>query len=178
MDKVLVYLSIIHEGDWNKIYNHISEKLPVDKEEMERVINSNTCDYITILDSKYPIQLKHIFKPPFVLFYKGNVDLLTNEELKKIAVIGSRLNTDYGKHVTEEICQNIVCNSSSVIVSGLAKGIDSIAHKTCLNCGGKTIAVLGNGLNVVYPKENNKLYELISKTLSEQVFVDNWLWFW
>lgn len=163
MDKILVYLSLIHEGDWDKIYNDIQNKVAVDKEKMEQVLKTNTDNYITLLSANYPIQLKHIFKPPFVLFYKGNIDCLTEKSCKKIAIVGSRENSEYGKSVTESICKTIVNNSSNLIVSGLAKGIDSIAHKTCLENGGKTIAVLGNGLNVIYPKENIRLYELIEK---------------
>ena len=67
----------------------------------------------------------------------------------KIAVIGSRNNSEYGKNITDKICEDLLTNEGVVIVNGLAKGIDSIAHKTCLSNNGKTIAVLGNGLNVI-----------------------------
>lgn len=162
MDKILLYLSIIHKGNWDKIYNDISNKRSINKEEMEIVISSNKEKYISLLDPNYPLILKQIFKPPFILFYRGDLDLITDSSRKKIAVVGSRNNSEYGKIATENICKNLI-NSSVVILSGLAKGIDSIAHKTTLENNGKTIAVLGNGLDYIYPKENKKLYEEITK---------------
>lgn len=160
MNEILVYLSIVHDGDWNKIYNSILQKEPVDKNVVISVVSSLDCNYVTILDNNYPICLKSIYKPPFVLFYKGNYSLLDNDK-KRIAVIGSRLNSEYGKVATEEICKDLIRKENVVIISGCAKGIDSIAHNCCLDNNGKTIGVLGNGINVIYPKENDKLYKSI-----------------
>ena len=161
MEKVLVYLSVIYKGDWDKIYEAILNKQPIDKKDLEKILNTVTDNYITLLNSNYPDSLKQIFKPPFVLFYKGNLSLL-NERVK-IAVIGSRNNSEYGKEVTETICKDLITKGNVTIVSGLAKGADSIAHKTCINENGKTIAVLANGLNITYPKENNCLYKQIAE---------------
>lgn len=164
MNEILVYLSIVHKGNWNIIYKSILDKESVDKDKIKEVVNKIDCSYTTILDENYPDCLKSIYKPPFVLFYKGNLSLLT-ENSKKIAVIGSRLNSDYGKQATETICEGLVKNNC-IIVSGFAKGIDSIAHKSCLQNNGKTIAVLGNGFNIIYPKENKELYkQIINKGL-------------
>lgn len=159
MNDVLLFLTIEHDGDWNKIYKDITEKRPINKEDVEKVKNSipNDCNYITILDNNYPSSLKSIYKPPFLLFYKGNLSLLSSSK-KKVAVIGSRLYTDYGKKAAIEITKDLV-KKDIIIVSGLAKGIDSIAHKTCLENKGSTIAILGNGLDVCYPKENAQLYD-------------------
>ena len=162
MDDVLLYLSIIHNGDWFKIYDDITNKKPINKKDMDDVIKKVKDNYITLLNENYPQCLKSIYKPPFVLFYKGNIDLLASNN-KKVAIIGSRENSEYGKSITKRLCKDLVNNGSITIVSGLAKGIDSIAHKTCLECNGNTIAVLGNGLNVIYPKENKDLYEEIAK---------------
>ena len=166
MHEILVYLSIKYNGDWNKIYQSILDKESIDKEVVKDVVSKLTCNYITLLDKNYPLCLKSIFKPPFVIFYKGDVSLL-NDDKVRIAVIGNRLNSEYGKTVTEKICKELVNeNSNCVIVSGCAKGIDSIAHTSCLNNNGKTIGVLGNGLDIVYPKDNVKLYnEIIEKGL-------------
>jgi DNA processing protein len=161
MESILVYLSIIHDGEWNKIYQDILDKKPVDKEEVEKEIKRLECNYITLLSPNYPNSLKNIFKPPFVLFYKGNIDLI-NDSFKKIAVIGSRENSDYGKESAELIC-NGLSKKEITIVSGLAKGIDSISHKCSLSNNGNTIAVIGNGLNIVYPKENSSLYKEIEE---------------
>ena len=161
MHEILVYLSIIHKGDWNKIYDTILNKEPINKEDVLKVTNHLNCKYITILDPSYPLCLKSIYKPPFVLFYKGDISLLTDNYLR-IAMIGSRLNSEYGKNITECICKDLIKSERNcVIVSGLAKGIDSIAHSCCLNNSGKTIAVLGNGLDIIYPKENKNLYSRI-----------------
>lgn len=159
MEKVLVYLSIIYKGNWQKIYNAIVTKEKINDTNFDIVLKKLEDKYITLLSPDYPTNLKNTFKPPFVLFYKGNIDLLNSK--KKIAVIGSRNNSSYGKQVTESITKDLV-SSDITIVSGLAKGIDSIAHKTCLNNCGNTIAVLGNGLDIVYPKENALLYEEIA----------------
>ena len=163
MEKVLVYLSLIYNGNWDRIYNAILNKEPVDKEKMEECLNELKDNYITLLNPNYPLSLKYIYKPPFVLFYKGDIDLLTDNNLNRIAVIGSRNNSEYGKTITQTICQNMLERNTIVIVSGLAKGIDSIAHRECLKSNGKTIAVLGNGLNVTYPKENANLYKDIAE---------------
>ena len=132
MHEILVYLSIIYEGDWNKIYKSILDKEPINKEEVLNRTKGLNCNYVTLLDSNYPLCLKSIYKPPFVIFYKGDITLLDEEKLK-VAVIGSRLNSEYGKNVTERICMELIKEREDcVIVSGLAKGIDSIAHITCL----------------------------------------------
>lgn len=162
MKEILVYLSIIHNGNWNSIYKDILDKRSINKTELDEKLKNLDVNYITLLDKDYPLSLKSTFKPPFVLFYKGNIDLLKNEK-RKLAVIGSRENSEYGKNVTESICKDLV-KENFVIVSGLAKGIDSIAHHSCLTSNGNTIAVLGNGLNVFYPKENAKLYGEIEKS--------------
>ena len=160
MERVLVYLSIVYKGNWDKIYKAVLNKEYIDKNIMEETLNNTHDKYVTLLSPNYPEILKYIFKPPFVLYYRGNIDLL--KEKIKIAVVGNRKNTEYGKETTEKICSQLVTRGNVVIVSGLAKGIDSIAHKTCLKENGKTIAVLGNGLDIIYPKENAELYKEIS----------------
>ena len=154
MEKILVYFAIKYQGDWDRIYKAINQKEKVDADEMNRVIETNKEKYITLLSDNYPERLKRIYKPPFVLFYRGNIDFIN--ENKTIAIIGSRNNSDYGKTVTENFTSGL-CDEGFAIISGLAKGIDSIAHKTCLRKNGKTIAVLGNGLEVTYPLENKEL---------------------
>ena len=161
MESILVYLSVIHNGEWNEIYQDILDKQPVDKNEVEKEIEKLECNYITLLSPKYPSCLKNIFKPPFVLFYKGNIDLL-NDSGKRIAVVGSRENSDYGKESTKLIIEGLT-KKEVTIVSGLAKGIDSIAHQSTLSNNGNTIAVIGNGLNITYPKENTQLYKDIEE---------------
>ena len=107
----------------------------------------------------YPDKLKNISSPPKELFCLGNLKLF---EMKSIAIIGSRNYSNYGKMVTKDFAYGLAKNNICV-VSGLARGIDSFSHAACLNVEGKTIAVLGSGLNVIYPKENKFLFENIIK---------------
>lgn len=111
----------------------------------------------TILGSDYPQSLKQIAVPPPVIYYKGQ---LPSNEDNLIAVVGCRKSTAYGNLVTENIVKDLV-NEDWIIVSGMARGIDTAAHKSCLQAGGKTIAVLGCGLDIVYPPENKNLAEKI-----------------
>lgn len=107
----------------------------------------------------YPETLKMIEKPPSRLYAIGNIEILKNYG---IAVVGSRCNTKYGEKVCKQFTQSLVEYNFSII-SGLAVGIDSIAHKTCLENSGKTIAVLPCGLENIYPKENINLAKEILK---------------
>ena len=159
MDQILVYFSIKYRGDWDEIYSAINRKEKVDQKEVERVVEECNCKYITLLDDNYPKRLKSIYKPPFVLFYSGDISLLS-DCYKSIGVVGSRNCSNYGKKATQDIVKDLV-KENFIIVSGLAKGIDSISHETCLENNGKTIAVLGNGINIYYPLENSSLQEII-----------------
>jgi DNA processing protein len=107
-------------------------------------------------DEIFPDSLRKIQNPPKCLYCRGNLSLLSSENI--IAVIGSRNCSIEGKEKTKELTSQLV-QSGFVIVSGLAKGIDSIAHQTTIDCRGKTIAVLGSGIDdaSIYPKENLKL---------------------
>ena len=107
--------------------------------------------YTIIGDSDYPEKLQQIYDAPKVLYYKGNIDRL-NENLS-IAIVGSRKNTIYGKECTKKISSELTgCGVN--IISGLAIGIDAIAHEACVNSGGYTVGVLGSGLDKPLPKTN------------------------
>lgn len=108
---------------------------------------------VSLPDRDYPANLRQISDAPPVLYFKGK--LLPEDDLA-IAVVGSRYPTGYGRQVTEQLVSSLVANGLTV-VSGLARGIDSIAHRTAIDSGGRTIAVLGNGVDLVYPPENKKL---------------------
>ena len=159
--EILLYYSIKYHGDWDKIREAIEKKEDLDLKEVKKVVSQNQSEYITILDSeKYPESLKESYKPPFVLFYQGDISLL-NDKNNKIAVVGSRKYSKYGKDMTEQLVKGI--SKDFVIVSGLALGIDAIAHRSAIESGGKTIAILGNGINFHYLEENKDIYEEIKK---------------
>ena len=158
--KILTYLAIKFHGDWDEIYKSIKERQEYPIEEMEKVVSSIKCKAVTILDDDYPQWLKNIYKPPFVLFYYGDLSLAKDIE-NNLAVIGSREPTDYGKKITEYLVKDI--RARYTIVSGLARGIDSIAHTAAIESGAKTIAVLGSGIDYCYPLRNKELYEEIKK---------------
>ena len=110
----------------------------------------------SILDDCYPWDLSEIYDAPVLLFYKGNLDLL---KFPKVAVVGSRACSKQGAKSVEKVIQGL--KNELVIVSGLAKGIDTVAHMAALQNGGKTIAVIGTGLDVFYPKAIKRLHVCI-----------------
>lgn len=108
---------------------------------------------LPLSDALYPAQLKEISDPPLVLFVKGSVDCLL---LPQLAVVGSRNADNSGLQNTKLFCSQLV-KQGLLITSGLAAGIDSAAHQAALQAGGKTIAVMGTGINSIYPKNNRQL---------------------
>jgi len=155
---ILLYFALKHLGDWDKIYASIKNKDRFDEEEFISLKTKLKSFYITIIDDTYPEYLRHSFKPPFVIFYYGNLDLLMLNN--RITVVGSRDCSSYGEQSTQMIVSELA-KENYVIVSGLARGIDTIAHKAAIDAMGKTIAVLGSGIDYCYPKQNKALYEKI-----------------
>jgi len=113
-----------------------------------------------ITDKNYPQRLLNCYDSPIMLYYRGNTDLNTS---KIVAIVGTRNNNEYGKAVCEKLVEDL-SNENILIVSGLAFGIDSIAHKTALRNDMKTIAVLAHGLDRIYPTQNKSL----AKEMTEQ----------
>jgi DNA processing protein len=142
---------------------------------------------MTLLDDIYPVSLKQIEKPPFVLFYKGNLEILKQVQddprshkasegqvgsprlnrgsvkNRFVAVVGTRMVTEYGRVVTKLFASNL-SQAGIVVVSGLALGVDAIVHATTIDTGGKTIAVLGCGIACCYPSSNTPLYHEIVRS--------------
>ncbi len=111
---------------------------------------------LTINEKEYPKCLREIFDPPLVLYYAGKIETLSEPA---VAVVGARRPTPYGRAVADRLAHDLAVKGM-VIVSGLARGIDSISHWGALKAG-KTIAVLGSGLERIYPRENRSLFERI-----------------
>jgi DNA processing protein len=114
---------------------------------------------VPFIHRNYPARLRMIPDPPPVLYVKGE---LRGEDEKCIAVVGSRSASDYGGRVARDLCRGLATLGFTV-VSGMARGIDGIAHETTLNAGGRTIAVLGSGVDRAYPPEHARLYDRISQ---------------
>ena len=114
---------------------------------------------LTVWDESFPSLLKKIYDPPLLLYIKGS---FSKDDEYSIAVVGTRQPTNYGKIQTEKIASDLA-RQNITIVSGMARGIDSISHRSALKIGKRTIAVTGSGLDVVYPPENKKLYDEIAE---------------
>lgn len=115
---------------------------------------------ITIFDKSYPFMLKQIYNPPLILYGKGNMELLHK---KSLAVVGTRTPSPYGVQATKEIVRHLI-NENYIVVSGLAKGIDYIAHKTSIENKGQTIAILGSGFSHIYPREHDQIAKMIENS--------------
>jgi DNA processing protein len=137
--------SISSFSDWSKV-----DKI------IEQIYKSNM-KVINYTDDTYPELLKQIHDPPILLFIKGQ--LIPADKLA-IAVVGTREVTSYGRDVTQRL-STALAEMGITIVSGLARGVDTIAHLSALDAGGRTIAVLGSGLDIIYPYENKGLFNRI-----------------
>lgn len=127
--------------------------------EMERMAEAGV-DAVTWSDPRYPPRLKETADPPPVLFLKGEI---LPEDEKAVAVVGTRKATAYGKEAAQSLTAELV-RQGVTIISGLARGIDAVAHRTALEASGRTIAVFGCGLDTVYPPEHKKLAEDITQS--------------
>lgn len=117
-------------------------------------------DKITINDAAYPENLRNIHRPPKVLYINGSFKA---DDKNAVAIVGSRRATYYGLETAEALAYDLAIRGVT-IVSGMARGVDSAAHKGALKAKGRTIAVMGSGHNNIYPPENQNLYKEIAKT--------------
>ncbi len=144
-DKLCDY-AIYYDGSWSKIAKAIS---------LEENVPHFTCDhFITIEDEEYPDSFRNLRFPPWVIFYHGNIHLLKE---KCISIVGSRMASDYGIACTKKIVKEL--QEEYTIVSGLAKGIDAVAHLSAIKEKKHTIGVIGSGLLTHYPRCNEDLYQ-------------------
>lgn len=146
----------IKESYANEITNSIYRQ---NLDKYLKYMNENNIEIINIYDKNYPDKLKLIYDPPIAIYIKGNKNIL-NE--KSMAIVGCRMCTKYGENIAKKLAYNLSLRNINVI-SGLARGIDSYAHKGTLKANGKTIAVVGCGLDRVYPTENETLFNEIIK---------------
>ena len=126
MEEIILYFSLKYNGDFAKIYSAIAKKEVIDQSLKERLFQQVKCHYTTIFSKDYPEVLKNINCPPFVLYYYGDLSLINN---KTIAIIGTRKPSEYGIYCSNKFTHELV-NYDYTIISGLALGIDAIAHKS------------------------------------------------
>jgi DNA processing protein len=129
------------------------------EDELKRVAEAGG-SVLTPEDARYPQRLREIYDPPAVLWIRGSVELLSRPG---IAVVGTRQPSPYGAGMAELLSRDLA-NRRLTIMSGMARGVDTAAHKGAIDAGGKTVAVWGTGIDVIYPKENKKLAESIVAT--------------
>ncbi|HZK33435.1 MAG TPA: DNA-processing protein DprA [Tissierellaceae bacterium] len=173
IDKILIYFNDLLDL-WNAENKQIESMNTVSSKIKERIINNKNIGYlkefffnieksnikiITIYDENYPKRLRYIDYNPKVIYMKGNI---IEEDNLAIAIVGSRKATSYGKWACEKFTKELT-DLGITIISGLANGIDTVAHKSALDNGGRTIGVLGCGIDVVYPPNNLSLYREMEK---------------
>lgn len=149
LKKQLLAYSIKYKGE----YAMIAKAIQMNEEYEDVEYDGN---YLTILDNDYPKALLRLKNPPYVLYYEGNLNLLKKEG---VAIVGSRIVSNYGASMTKLISNHL--KHKYVIISGAAKGVDGLAHQCALDKA--TIAVLGCGLDIAYPKCNAYLIDQIKK---------------
>lgn len=149
-EKLLVYKKILE-------INLNSDKI----RKIEQSLKNEEFYLLTYDDEDYPKNFKFIDDAPFCVFVKGNYKMIN--KLKFIGIVGSRKHTDYGEHMTKEIVSELKGQKQVAIVSGGAIGIDSVAHKSAIENDVFNVAVLGCGIDIVYPKSNIKVFSKIIK---------------
>ena len=122
-------------------------------EELAKDFKTRHIRYTTLLSDDYPLMLKAIADPPLLLFYSGALQTLHRPA---VAIVGSRKTSEYGRQVAHQLGGELA-RLGFVIASGLARGIDARAHGACLEVKGRTVAVLGTGIDSIYPPENRNL---------------------
>lgn len=131
----------------------VAARANVDLDRVWEKIESQGVTILTWQDDAYPQRLKEIDQPPPVLYIRGEY---LPDDLFAVAIVGTRRVTPYGRQITEELASFLAANGMTVI-SGLARGVDAVAHQTALKAGGRTIAVLGSGVDKIYPPEHRAL---------------------
>jgi len=139
----------------------LQERTQLNPEEfIEKHLIKNPC-FWTPADPDYPRLLLEISNPPPVLYYRGLVDVKENQGITPtVAIVGTRSPSEYGRRWTRKI-STALAKSGFTVVSGLAAGIDTEAHTSCLEAGGRTLAVFGTGVDIVYPKPNERLCDRV-----------------
>lgn len=155
---VLIYMVCKYNSDYKQIIQAIKDKEKMDFDLLNSYFSNIKSKVVTIVDKDYPKCLKIINNPPLALFYYGDLSILS--KYKKVGIVGSRINSKYGELVTKGIVDALKDKKSEVaIISGMAKGIDSIAQNQAILNNMKVVSFLGCGIETIYPKSSNNIYE-------------------
>ena len=155
-------MAALHSYDYKKCHHAMVEKqLNYSQDETRRITRAikENRSYVLIGDENYPVKLYDLEWPPLILFYEGNLELVNRPS---IGIVGARKCSVYGRKVTMDLAGSLA-KIGFIIISGGARGIDTAAHKATLDENGKTVCVLGCGLDISYPGENAELFSLIKK---------------
>ncbi|MFH0762831.1 MAG: DNA-processing protein DprA [Candidatus Omnitrophota bacterium] len=162
--KVILEASLNDIAEVENIGREVAKRIvegrkSIDLERQIKLIERNNVTLIPLDSEYYPASLKSIFDPPLVLFVKGEI---LPQDYFSIAIVGTRMSSFYGRSMSEKLSRQLV-EKGFAIVSGGARGIDTFSHQSALRAGGRTLAVLGCGLDIAYPPDNKKLFEEIAK---------------
>ena len=158
--EILICYTIKYEGNYRKIMQAICAKEEPEEIYYQRFKKHVKCKVLTMLDPEYPEYLKEMTYAPFVLFYYGDISLIKDYR-KNVAIVGSRNASQAGLLNIYELAEEV--SKTYNVVSGLAMGVDAAAHRGAIEGGGKTIAILGCGIEQCYPAINKSLYDEIKE---------------
>lgn len=160
MEKILLFFALKYNGNWEAIYKALDRKETIDFNQLEDIEHKIKCKYITILNplSLYPQYLKSIYKPPFVLFYYGEISDL-NYCHNVLVVSGTEHPDEYGLVKTREFVKNFILNHKTILTV-LNKGIEIEIIQTVLDNNGKFFTICNNGIDIVN-KEFEKIHQLL-----------------
>jgi len=157
--EILLTLSWKYGGDWEAIYRAIQKKEMLSEEIRKEALSKTKSNFLTLVDTLYPYSLQQCFKPPFVLYYYGDIGLLSREY--RLTVVGTRTPTDYQKNAVASYVEEAesALSSGVVVVSGMAGGIDQAAMNAAYRKKAPFIGILGGGIDRLYPESARALYE-------------------
>lgn len=142
---LLIYLAIKYKGDFKSIVKAIENKEPVDECVAEKAISKLNCKVVTVLDDDYPEELRRVYMPPLVLFYKGGIQLLKTSSVKLFIDGGSKM-SEYGKNMAKTLTTGIA-KKGRVVVTGSSAAINKVILKSCIEAGSNPICVLNTNLD-------------------------------
>lgn len=157
--KLLLCLSYKYKGDWENIYKAIKIKEYIKEEEVEKAVNITKANYITILEEEYPEHLRQCPKPPFVLYYYGDISLISDRK-KVLGIIGSYTPSTTIKIFVKEVIEN---SNNIIFMSNLGYGINVNSIDYALKSGKKIILVLPTGIDRIYPEQFLDIFEKVKK---------------